>query len=311
MRRMVKYLNLVLLVFFTSFICLSNVKAANTITCEYEYNYDDHAYAIAADALPRGTTLVIVFEANGDHSEVVNIWEKTALSSGELLEEKGKDSFDVQFELEETDDCPKSIYVDTFSKTITKTVEGMGNYNAKGETDRKPNGPSNCINYDTEDSCKKSLADGDIACVWNKDYGICNVNNLTYVQCGNSYRIPSEIPYMTGTAVTILKTFTPIILILIGIITLVKSLPQGEDDVNKARKQLVKKIIAGVMVFLIISIVQFVMLKATEGDEKDSIGICLKCFLNNECGDVTYVEDGYGNCYNAFTKGDYECPDNS
>jgi len=155
----------------------------------------------------------------------------------------------------------------------------------------------------SKDDCIKSRD-----CVYNEEYGFCNINDLTYVQCGNSYDIPSQVPYIFSIGVTILKTVTPIILVVMAILTLLKATASNEDEMNKAKKKLITKIIAGVMAFLVISLVQFVILKVAEDDEKSSITSCLSCFLNNSCEGVTYFEDGYGNCF-GVDGSNFDCPD--
>ena len=107
-------------------------------------------------------------------------------------------------------------------------------------------------------------------------------------------------------AVNLLKIATPIILIIISIIALLKAIAaSNEDEIKKAQKGLTKKVIAAVMVFFIISIVQFVILKVADtnnsagASEADNLSNCLSCFLNNDCGNNTYYKT------NVFGK--YEC----
>jgi hypothetical protein len=146
-------------------------------------------------------------------------------------------------------------------------------------------------------------------CVWNSEYNYCNINSLTYVQCGDSYDIPSEVPYFMSLGITILKTLTPIILIIVSMITLVKAVAaNSEDAINKAKKGLIGKFIAAVLVFFVISIVQFVILKVADSSDHDSVQACLNCFLNNSCGATTYYIDGFGNCFNASTNNQITCP---
>ena len=50
---------------------------------------------------------------------------------------------------------------------------------------------------------------------------------------------------------------------------------------------LIKKIIAAVMVFFVISIVQFVISKVADSSEQGGIESCLSCFLNNSCDHIS------------------------
>lgn len=151
-------------------------------------------------------------------------------------------------------------------------------------------------------------------CVWNDKYEFCSPTGLTFLSCGtgnsSAYDIPEIIPRLTSYFITILKTATPVILIFIGMISLIKAISsQNEDEMKKAKSSLVKKIIAAVMVFLVVSIVQFVTDQVADNSESKSLGACFNCFVNNDCGKVAYFNDGYGTCYNVNTKKEVNCPD--
>lgn len=132
--------------------------------------------------------------------------------------------------------------------------------------------------------------------VWN-NYGThsyCNVDNLRYVMCGDAHDIPLQLPEFTSMAINLLKIATPIILIVVSIITLVKAtMASKEDEIKKAQQSLVKKVIAAVMIFMIISIVQFVVTKVADNKDQKSITSCMSCFIDNNCGNAyfkTYVK---------------------
>ena len=141
------------------------------------------------------------------------------------------------------------------------------------------------------------------SCVWNvTEYGgYCNVDKLQYVKCGDTYDIPKQVPAIISFIVNFLKIITPIVLIIVGIITLVKTMAASKDDeITKAKNSLLRKVIAAVMVFLVITIVQFVILKVADSSKHDSINSCLSCFLNNKCGsNIYYKANIYGTdkCY--------------
>lgn len=118
------------------------------------------------------------------------------------------------------------------------------------------------------------------------------------------------VPKLTSISVTLLKTVTPVILIIISIIQLVKGITSGkEDEMSKAQRSIIKKIIAAALVFFVISIVQFVMMKvASNNSEKNNLSNCLSCFLNgtSKCN-VLYYKDGYGYCFNVKDGGIISC----
>lgn len=136
-----------------------------------------------------------------------------------------------------------------------------------------------------------------VNCAKNDDYKFCSPNGLAYLSCGDARDIPPIAPKLVSYTVTLLKTVAPIVLIIISIVTLVKSITAGkEDEIKKAQNSLVKRIIMAAFVFFTITIVQFIMLKIA-GDEKDNLSSCLSCFLNgtDDCGSI-YYKDGKGKC---------------
>lgn len=203
--------------------------------------------------------------------------------------------------------CPSSFNIDSSSKQIIWITKYKGEYKWDKDDDDideiSESSLSICKSFH-KDICQTQ---DEAACVWNDEYGFCNVNDLTYLKCGGSEDIPKILPALTSFAVTLLKVATPILLIVVSLITLVKAVAaQKEDEIKKAQSSLIKKIIASVMIFFVISIVQFVIAKVAD-DEQDSVTNCLSCFLNNDCEGNTYFKDGYGNCYSAETREKIEC----
>ncbi|MBE6139122.1 MAG: hypothetical protein E7174_01260 [Firmicutes bacterium] len=152
--------------------------------------------------------------------------------------------------------------------------------------------PSSCLGLN-KSSCKGNL---NYACVWvenesapNKGY--CNVDNLLYVGCGGAGDIPVQVPSLISMLVNMLKIATPIILIFISMVTLFKALvAQKEDEIKKATNSLVKKIIAGALVFFVVAIVQYIISVVAEDDYYEGFESCLDCFLNNSCETNTYYK---------------------
>lgn len=154
-----------------------------------------------------------------------------------------------------------------------------------------------CAGYTQPSSCNNNNF---YACIWNEtEYGnYCNTDNLLYVACGESFDIPNRVPEITSLLVNLLKVGTPIILILVSVITLFKAITASkEDEIKKAQSSLIKKIIAAVMVFFIVSIVQFVISKVADSSEQGGIESCLSCFLNNDCENSVYYKTNVGGKY--------------
>lgn len=149
--------------------------------------------------------------------------------------------------------------------------------------------------------------------VWNSDYAFSSPTGLAYIGCGNkndcpkegtkgtgAYDIPVIIPELTSYAVTLLKIVTPVILIIMGMVQLIKAIvSQKEDEIKKGQNSLIKKVIIAVMIFFVISIVQFVISKVADKSESGSLQSCMQCFLNgpnsSACNSI-YYRDANGDC---------------
>lgn len=111
------------------------------------------------------------------------------------------------------------------------------------------------------------------------------VGNLT---CGNSandtevIKFHENLPIFTSRMYDFLKILTPVIIIITGMLDIVKAVTaQKEDEMKKAQKKFVNRLIAGSVVFLVFVIVEFVINFIAESDVGDAMN-CVNCFLNGE-----------------------------
>ena len=155
------------------------------------------------------------------------------------------------------------------------------------------------------------------SCLWVKkdgQNGYCNVDDLQYIKCGDSYDLPHEVPKLISLAVNLLKIGVPIILIITSMITLIRALTASkEDEIKKAQSSLVKKLIVSVLTFFIISIVQFVVLKVADDGEAGNLNDCMSCLLNNDCNESLYYKttnNGGENICTYISGGTFNCFDN-
>ncbi len=87
---------------------------------------------------------------------------------------------------------------------------------------------------------------------------------------------------LVGIVVFGIKVVVPIILIVVGMIDLAKAVTEkSEDNIKKAQQALIKKAIAAVLVFLVVTIVGLLM--KLVGDE--SYDQCMDC-----------INDPFGKC---------------
>ncbi len=164
---------------------------------------------------------------------------------------------------------------------------------------------TSCSGFTTEDACMTGRAkEQNFGCNWNKEYKFCSATGLAYLSCGSgdeiAYDIPVIVPRLVSYFIVVLKTVTPVILIFMSMIQLIKAIgSQNEDEMKKARSAIVKKIIAAVLIFFVISIVQFIVKQVADESEQSSTEACMSCFINNDCNGAMYYTDGYGNCYSV------------
>lgn len=207
-----------------------------------------------------------------------------------------------QKEFEETGKCGSKYKYCTWNKELQKCE-------SKIITEKDPYDATYCTDFNKienkEVAAKKCVVGTEkYACVWNKEFEFCNSTNLVYVECGDAFDIPYPVPKLISFLVNLLKIVTPIILIVVAVITLLKSMTSSsEDQMKKAQKSLINKIAAAVMVFFIVSIVQFVITKIAEDSEKTSLASCMSCFLNNECSSTYYKSSIGGNYTCIYTDG--------
>lgn len=278
------------------FFGLYNVSAITEITCRYNRGPDSYT-----DASNDGF-FDLTFRVSGDDIEMIDC---TRRNGSEIVSNDcAKYIFDSKtYALANEDSCPSSINLDILAKKFIWVTDKKGVFKleSKLKDSIKNVGQTSCINYNKEKSCKNSLSNGKVACVWveNEDApngGFCNVDNLLYVGCGGASDIPVQAPAIISLAVNLLKIATPIILIFVSIVTLLKAMSaQKEDEIKKATSSLVRKIIASALVFFVVSIVQFIIsVVASDDADYNNFSNCLDCFLNNNCKISTYYKTVVG-----------------
>lgn len=95
--------------------------------------------------------------------------------------------------------------------------------------------------------------------------------------------IDEKIPNAVSTVVLVIKIAVPVLLVVFGMIDLMKSIVASkEDEIKKGRQIFVKRLIAGVLVFFIFSIVQL-LISFVADENKEGIMDCANCFINGDC----------------------------
>ena len=119
------------------------------------------------------------------------------------------------------------------------------------------------------------------------------INAVTKVNCGNVTDIPKKIPEITSLVVRIVEIAVPIILVITGSMDLFKAVTAGkEDEMQKSKKILIKRLVLAAIVFFLIVITRFVVSVAASKNDSDNIVSCMDCFLSGKCN-AKVVKPGY------------------
>lgn len=103
------------------------------------------------------------------------------------------------------------------------------------------------------------------------------------VSCGNNMvkDVPITIPRIVNIVYLIIQISVPIILVVMGTLTLMKSITSSkEDEIKKAQLAFVKKLITGAIVFFAFVIMKVVVSVAADTNKSANIIDCANCFLN-------------------------------
>lgn len=107
--------------------------------------------------------------------------------------------------------------------------------------------------------------------------------NTTYVSCGSGLikRVPKIIPSISTSIYNFVLVAVPVILVIFGVIDLLKGImSQKEDEIKKGRDSLIKRIIMGMVIFLIVMLVKLFINVIGTGDDRNKIISCIDCFID-------------------------------
>ena len=113
-----------------------------------------------------------------------------------------------------------------------------------------------------------------VACYGNGDSDLI-INNGS-----SEIIIDGSIPNITSTIVLIIKIAVPVLLVIMGMVDLGKGvIAQKEDEIKKGQQMFIKRLVAGLLVFFAITIVQM-LINFADNDRDGNVMGCAKCFLN-------------------------------
>lgn len=112
---------------------------------------------------------------------------------------------------------------------------------------------------------------------------------LGYVSCGGGTiaSMNSFLPYLVNLIIRIIQVGVLVILVVLGMIDLLKATAsQKEDEIKKAQNLFFKRLVAGLLVFFVVMIVEFVFnLLGKAIDNKENIWDCVSCFVSGPTSD--------------------------
>ena len=128
---------------------------------------------------------------------------------------------------------------------------------------------------------------------------IININGVSaensfsdspYPVCGFDY-VPSKLPAFTSGLFNLIKLLVPIILIVMGMIDFLRAMMSSDEKKMKdSQHRFVTRLIAAVIVFLIMAVVQFAFSSIAAGtDYKNGFANCMDCIFN---GDIASCSGG-------------------
>lgn len=114
--------------------------------------------------------------------------------------------------------------------------------------------------------------------------------NLKVIECGD-VNIPEPLPPITRLIVTFLKIATPLILIIMGMIDMIKAVTSNDEKkLKEAQATFFKRLIPGVAIFLVITVFQFLIgILADNAKEGETLAKCIDCMISDssKCGAVS------------------------
>lgn len=104
--------------------------------------------------------------------------------------------------------------------------------------------------------------------------------------CGGQ-EIPYQLSVFGHAAINVVKILVPIILVLLGVMDMLKAASsQKEDEMKKAQATFVKRLIAALLVFFVIAIVQLVFGVLHNVGFGSGFTECLDAFINGNAAKV-------------------------
>lgn len=112
-----------------------------------------------------------------------------------------------------------------------------------------------------------------------------------YVVCSDNRKIPYAIANLVSIFMTIIKIAVPILIVIMGMIAFLRVTYSSnvEEDLKKAKNKFIHSIIAAIVIFFIVSILNFAV--GLVAGKDNSFMKCVECFINNDKCEVIESDD--------------------
>lgn len=113
--------------------------------------------------------------------------------------------------------------------------------------------------------------------------------------CGAfNFNFSGMIPNVVHTIVILIKIVVPILLVIFGSIDFLKAvIAQKDDEIKKGQQTFMKRLIAAIIVFFVVQLVQL-LISFASNDDSDIVN-CFDCFVNaDNCKDPIYSSSKTG-----------------
>lgn len=268
---------LVLFFAFIFFIGYSEVKAEKKCITEIHKKY----YEVDYD-----------YFCGDNENNKVCVETKTQIGGGYLTQYSLEDAEQAKIN-ESYNSSHYRIYKDK-DYCITDKFEGLKEFSETGcfhrtDLDGKSYGYEHKIDYYDPyelyiiESVDPKYCSKEVITDLSKDSGK-NYDTNNMVSCGNGLvtDIPRTIPKVVHIIYLLIQIAVPILMVIFGSLDFLKAvIAQKEDEMKKGQQTFIRRLITGIIVFFIFSIVKIVISFAGE-DNKTNILNCASCFINND-----------------------------
>jgi len=109
------------------------------------------------------------------------------------------------------------------------------------------------------------------------------ISTYKKVQCGDT-QIPKIAATLVHTVYTILQIAVPVLMVIFGSLDLAKAtIAQKEDEIKKGQHIFIRRLILGVVVFVIFAAVKLVIGVVAPDNNNPGMWDCVDCLINGDC----------------------------